>query len=151
MDRNDRTLQWVIKYGIAFSMGVAAGVVGAMKQIHPVARFELDWIAGVSFVVMTGVVALGWDWVFGAGKSLSGPVRRRRLIGVTVALALATMGACAFSLKGLSQSKQFEIALGSLTGLGVCLFVLFVVLRLAKALEDDHRSVVEEQERREEE
>jgi hypothetical protein len=150
MNRNERDFLRVVKYGSALGLAGTAAFVASIRQLNPVARFELDWIVAVAFIVTGVAVIAGWKLVFGDGREDAPAPRGRRFALAALLLGVATVASFAWSLKDLSPEKRNQVATGSLIGLAAVSVVGIIVWRLVCFLEADHqRGLDEERERKE--
>jgi len=149
MNRNERDFLRVVKYGSALGLAGTAAFVASIRQLNPVARFELDWIVAVAFVVTGAGVITGWKLLFGEGDTARAPQGRRFAVAAFL-LGSATVASFAWSLKDLSPEKRNQVAIGALTGLAAVSVVGVIVWRLVCFLEADYqRGLDEERERKE--
>jgi NADH:ubiquinone oxidoreductase subunit 6 (subunit J) len=141
--KNERDLGRVVKLSSALAMGVMAGLIYAVKSVHPTIRVEFS----VGVVLITLLVGAA-TWMFLAviireeGHRAEGVKGRRRFLNrwmlvFVVITVIATVAAFARSLRGVSSEKVRDVIEGTV---GAILFVslfLYLLWRLLCFLEKD--------------
>lgn len=140
--RLKRLIQWAATLGLS----AMTGFILSIRSVNPSIQFKFDWIT------FLGLVVGGWmGWIFwrlipreGSGNARSG---RRRWIPLMLWFAVLTgimVGGFAYGMKDINNARQREMFMGTGMALLVLSFVGFLLWRIGKFLEDDHRKYLDE-------
>ena len=138
-------LKRVIEWSMALCIGAMTGFIVSIRQVNPTIEFTFDWR---TLVALLGGVWMGHLFWRVIPKDTPGePRRRRRWLPLLFWLAVL-VGAMVFGfgygMKDLNNQKHHEMLVGAGFALLVLTFVAFLLWRVGKFFEDDHRRFLEQ-------
>jgi high-affinity Fe2+/Pb2+ permease len=143
----------VVKIATALGMGLMAGFLFSLKQVHPSIRLEFGFGTVVAFT-LTAIFSWMFCGVlfrseFDEGDSAhAARVRKRRVARwivffVTVS-SLATAGAFLYSLKDISSESRREVIQGTLMAVVVLFIGGFLIYKAVHFFEEQDRISLED-------
>ena len=144
----------VVKIGTAVSMGVMAGFLVSLKQVHP--SIELHFGVGtVVAFILAGAASWRFCAMLARPDSSDGTNRNRFIVRWMITFlgisALGTLAAFAYSLKDVSARSRSEVVQGTLIAACVLAVGGWFIYRAFQFFEEQSAAELEQQKRDHEE
>lgn len=138
-------LKRVIEWSMTLCVGAMAGFFASIRRVNPELEFRFDWFTLLALVAGGWMGHLFWR-VIPRETPGSTPGRKRWLplllwLAVQLGAMVFTFG---YGMKDLSGPKHREMLVGTGWALLVLSFVAFLLWRVGKFFEDDHRRFLEQ-------
>jgi drug/metabolite transporter (DMT)-like permease len=150
--KDERDFVGVVKFATAFSLGIMAGFLYSLKQVHPTIELEFNFGTALAFLI---TAAFSWLFCgvlfkgeFNVGDSVGAAALKKRRIGrwilfFIVVSGLATAGAFLYSLKDVSAQSRREV----IQGAGIATVVLaiggFLIHKTVRFFEEQDKVATE--------
>jgi hypothetical protein len=147
---NQRDLMRVVKIGTALSMGLMAGFLFSLKQVHPTIelRFGLGTVAAF---LIAAVASWRFCGVIAKPDSGSKPGERRFiirwLIGFIGLSGLGTLVAFGYALRNVSSSSRWEVIEGTVIAVAVLTVGGWFIYKAFRFFEEQSEIELEQQRR----
>jgi hypothetical protein len=154
--KDERDFVRVVKFSAALGMGLMAGFLYSLKQVHPSIRLELTFGTVLAFLITAAFVwmfcGVLFKGEFSDGDSAGvAAIKKRRVarwvLFFVVISALGTAGAFLYSLKDVSAGHRRDVLVG--TGVAVIVIATGVLLihKAVRFFEEQDRVNLEEQQK----
>jgi hypothetical protein len=155
-NRNERDLLFIVKLSSALGLGVLAGFLYSLKEVHPGIRFEVTF---GTFLIALAVAVASWFFcgIMARADAEEHPtVARRRffvrwLIYFGGTCTVGTIFAFAWSLRNVSTRGKRDVIEGTVLAVLVLAAGGFLIHKAFRFFEEQDKASLDEQRREEEE
>jgi hypothetical protein len=131
-------------------MGLMAGFLFSLKQVHPTIEFRFGWGTVAAFLITAAVSWKFCDVIARPDNNAQPGERRfvvRWMVGFIGLSSLGTIAAFAYSLRNVSSASRWEVIEGTGIALAVLSVGAWLIVKVFKFFEEQSAAELEQQRR----